>query len=166
MSQSVSEGSPAPSLTVYGATWCPDCRRAKKVLQRHRVPFHWIDLEVHPDATAEVERLNGRKRIIPTIVFADGSHVAEPSDEELAMRLGLARSTYRSDYDLIIVGGGPTGLTTAIYASRENLSTLVLDKSGLGGQAGVTKRLDNYPGFPDGIGGADLADRFVRQAQR
>ncbi len=67
-------------------------------------------------------------------------------------------------YDLIIVGGGPAGLTTSIYAARENLETLIIDSKGLGGQAGVTERLDNYPGFPEGIGGAELADRIVQQA--
>jgi thioredoxin reductase (NADPH) len=69
-------------------------------------------------------------------------------------------------YDLIVIGGGPAGLTTSIYAARENLQTLVIDSKGLGGQAGVTERLDNYPGFPEGIGGAELADRIVQQAQR
>jgi thioredoxin reductase (NADPH) len=69
-------------------------------------------------------------------------------------------------YDVIIIGGGPAGLTTSIYAARENLQTLVIDSKGLGGQAGVTERLDNYPGFPEGIGGAELADRIVQQAQR
>jgi thioredoxin reductase (NADPH) len=64
------------------------------------------------------------------------------------------------------VGGGPTGLTTSIYTARENLQTLIVDSKGLGGQAGVTERLDNYPGFPEGIGGAELADRIVKQAQR
>jgi thioredoxin reductase (NADPH) len=68
-------------------------------------------------------------------------------------------------YDLIIVGGGPTGLTTAIYAARENLETLIIDSKGLGGQAGVTERLDNYPGFPEGIGGC-RAGRPVREAGR
>jgi thioredoxin reductase (NADPH) len=65
-----------------------------------------------------------------------------------------------------VIGGGPAGLTTSIYAARENLQTLVIDSKGLGGQAGVTERLDNYPGFPDGIGGAELADRIVEQARR
>jgi thioredoxin reductase (NADPH) len=69
-------------------------------------------------------------------------------------------------YDLIVIGGGPAGLTTSIYAARENLQTLVIDSKGLGGQAGVTERLDNYPGFPEGIGGAELADRIVQQARR
>jgi len=69
-------------------------------------------------------------------------------------------------YDLICVGGGPTSLTTALYAAREGLDVLVIEKSGLGGQAGVTERLDNFPGFPEGIGGAEFADRLTQQARR
>jgi thioredoxin reductase (NADPH) len=72
----------------------------------------------------------------------------------------------RTEYDLVIIGGGPTGLTTAIYAARENAKVLVIEKSAPGGQAGVTERFDNYPGFPDGVSGIELADRIVRQAQR
>jgi thioredoxin reductase (NADPH) len=159
-------GSSIEPLVLYGASWCPDCRRSKAFLSEQRIPFHYVDLELQPEEDATVERYNDGKRIIPTIVFPDGSHLAEPSNEELAEKLGLRRDADAASYDLIIVGGGPTGLTTAIYAARENLKTLVLDRSALGGQAGVTERLDNYPGFPDGIGGADLADRFARQAQR
>ena len=155
-----------PMLVLYGAQWCPDCRRSKAFLAEQRVPFHYVDLEAHPEENAAVERHNDGKRIIPTIVFPDGSHLAEPSNEELAEKLGLSREAAASSYDLVIVGGGPTGLTTAIYAARENLHTLVLERSALGGQAGVTERLDNYPGFPEGIGGAELADRFTRQAAR
>jgi thioredoxin reductase (NADPH) len=153
-------------IVVYGAHWCPDCRRSKAFLAEQRVPFHYVDLEAHPEENASVERYNDGKRIIPTIVFPDGSHLAEPSNEALADKLGLSREAAASSYDLVIVGGGPTGLTTAIYAARENLHTLVLERSALGGQAGVTERLDNYPGFPEGIGGAELADRFARQAAR
>ena len=153
-------------IQLYGASWCPDCRRAKKFLADQRVDFDWHDIDGRDDLQALVEERNDGKRIIPTIVFEDGSHLAEPSNEELAEKLGLARSAMLHVYDLVIVGGGPTGLTTAIYAARENLETLVIDSKGLGGQAGVTERLDNYPGFPDGIGGADLADRFVKQAER
>jgi thioredoxin reductase (NADPH) len=158
--------SPDTPLVVYGATWCPDCRRAKQFLTTHRVPFTWVDLEEHPERTAEVEERNDGKRIIPTIVFPDGSHLAEPSNDELADRVGLTRSASRGEYDLVIVGGGPTGLTTAIYGARENLQVLVIERSAPGGQAGVTERFDNYPGFPDGVGGAELAERMTRQAER
>jgi thioredoxin reductase (NADPH) len=153
-------------IRVYGASWCPDCRRAKRFLGDQRVPFEWHDIEIDPDGPRVVQERNGGNNIIPTIVFPDGSHLAEPTNEELADKLGLERSAMLHVYDLIVIGGGPAGLTTSIYAARENLRTLVVDSKGLGGQAGVTERLDNYPGFPDGIGGAELADRIVEQARR
>jgi thioredoxin reductase (NADPH) len=153
-------------IQVYGATWCGDCRRAKKFLADQRVSYEWHDIEQNPELIPFIQEKNDGKNIIPTIVFPDGSFLAEPSNEELANKLGLERMGMQHAYDLIIVGGGPAGLTTAIYAARENLETLIIDAKGLGGQAGVTERLDNYPGFPDGIGGAELADRIVRQAER
>ena len=153
-------------IKVYGAGWCPDCRRAKRFLGDQRIPFEWHDIEVDPDGVRTVQERNDGNDIIPTIIFPDGSHLSEPSNEELAEKIGLERTAMMHVYDLIIIGGGPAGLTTSIYAARENLQTLVIDSKGLGGQAGVTERLDNYPGFPEGIGGAELADRIVLQAQR
>ena len=153
-------------IRVYGASWCPDCRRAKRFLGDQRIAFEWHDIDVDPDGVRIVQERNDGKNIIPTIVFPDGSHLAEPSNEELAGKLGLERSADLHVYDLIVIGGGPAGLTTSIYAARENLQTLVIDSKGLGGQAGVTERLDNYPGFPDGIAGAELAERIVEQARR
>jgi thioredoxin reductase (NADPH) len=153
-------------LVVYGASWCPDCRRAKQFLTSHRIAFTWIDLETQPDQVAEVESRNGGKRIIPTIVFPDGTFLTEPSNDELADRIGLSRMASMPTYDLVIIGGGPTGLTTAIYGARENAKVLIIEKSAPGGQAGVTERFDNYPGFPDGVGGAELAERMTRQAQK
>ncbi len=153
-------------IKVYGASWCPDCRRAKRFLGDQRISFEWHDIEVDPEGVRTVQERNDGNDIIPTIIFPDGSHLSEPSNEELAEKIGLERTAMMHVYDLIIVGGGPAGLTTSIYAARENLQTLVIDSKGLGGQAGVTERLDNYPGFPEGIGGAELADRIVLQAQR
>ena len=74
----------ATPITVIGASWCPDCRRAKTFLGEQSVPYEWIDLEQHPEYTERVEALNGGSRIIPTIIFPDGSHLAEPGNGELA----------------------------------------------------------------------------------
>ena len=157
---------PDGAIVLYGAEWCPDCRRSKVFLAGQRIAYTYVDLEKQPDGVDAVLAYNDGKQIIPTIVFPDGTHLAEPSNEELAEKLGLARSAVENTYDVVIVGGGPTGLTTAIYTAREDLTTLVVERSGLGGQAGITERLDNYPGFPEGVGGGELASRFVEQAQR
>jgi len=154
------------AITVIGASWCPDCRRAKAFLGDQRVAYDWVDLEAHPEVTEVVERVNHGARAIPTIIFPDGSHLTEPGNDELADKLGLRRSAKMSVYDLIIVGGGPTGLTAAIYTARENQKVLIVEKSAPGGQAGITECLDNYPGFPDGVEGHELADRMQRQAER
>ena len=153
-------------IKVYGAPWCPDCKRAKKFLAEHRQPYQWIDIDEDVEGRRFVEEIQNGGRTIPTITFADGSHLLEPADDELARKLGLKLEPSRRFYDLAIVGGGPAGLAAAIYAAREGIDCVVVDRSGLGGQAGVTERIDNYPGFPDGIGGAELADRFVAQARR
>ena len=153
-------------LRVIGASWCPDCKRAKTFLGQHRIEFDWVDMESDPTAQAEVERINDGKRIIPTIIFPDGLILTEPSNDELAEKLGIVREASMDSYDVLIAGGGPTALTTAIYAARENLKVLIVEKSAVGGQAGVTERFDNYPGFPDGIGGAELAGRFELQARK
>ena len=154
------------NLRVIGASWCPDCKRAKTFLGQHRVAYDWVDMEDNDEAIAEVERLNGGKRSIPTIIFPDGSILVEPSNDELADKLQIRRSANDDCYDLVIAGGGPASPTTAIYAARENLKVLIVEKSSVGGQAGITERFDNYPGFPDGIGGAELAERFALQAER
>src|ERR1039457_3687581 len=122
-------------ITVYGASWCPDCRRAKQFLASHRVAYEWIDLEEFPERTAEVEARNDGKRIIPTIVFPDGSFLAEPSNDELADHIGLSRVAAEKEYDLVIVGGGPTGLTPSIYGGRENAQGLIVEKPAPGGEA-------------------------------
>jgi thioredoxin reductase (NADPH) len=155
-----------PEITVYGANWCPDCRRAKKLLGEWGIEYKWMDIEQNPEGLAYVEEVNKGKRIIPTIVFGDGSILVEPTNAELAAKLDLVSKARLHFYDLIIVGGGPAGLTASIYAAREGIETLLIEESALGGQAGMTQRIDNYPGFADGISGADFAEKVVRQAER
>jgi len=153
-------------LTVYGAPWCSDCKRAKKFLGEQRVHYDWVDVEQDAEGLALVERVNQGKRIIPTIIFEDESMLVEPSNAELAAKLGLQTRAKLAYYDLICIGGGPASLTTALYAAREGLEVLVIERGGLGGQAGVTERLDNFPGFPEGVGGGEFADRLTQQAHR
>ncbi len=155
-----------PALTVYGAAWCPHCKRVKKFLSAHRVRHVYIDIDADPEAIERVKQLQDGGQIIPTVVYADGTHEVNPSDEALARRIGLTVEAHRSAYNLVIVGGGPAGLAAAIYAAREGIDAVVVDASALGGQAGISDRIDNYPGFPEGVSGAELADKFVAQARR
>jgi thioredoxin reductase (NADPH) len=99
-------------------------------------------------------------------VFPDGEILVEPSHADLARKLGLQTQPQRTFYDTIVIGAGPTGLTAALYLAREGLDTLVLERGGLGGQAGATQIIDNFPGFDEGITGDEFAKRLGRQAQR
>ncbi len=153
-------------IVVYGAPWCPDCHRSRTFLNEQRIPYAWVDIDADGEGRRFVEELQHGGRTIPTIVFPDGSHLLEPSDPELAAKLGLQLKATRTAYDVVIVGGGPAGLSAAIYAAREGIDALVIERGALGGQAGTTDRIDNYPGFPDGIGGAELASRLVAHARR
>ena len=155
-----------PVMTVYGAAWCPHCKRVKKFLAAHKVRYANVDIDAEPGAIERLKELQDGGQIIPTVVYPDGSHEVNPSDEDLSRRIGLTRAADRSAYDLVIVGGGPAGLAAAIYAAREGIDAVVVEASALGGQAGISGRIDNYPGFPDGISGTELAERFVAQARR
>jgi thioredoxin reductase (NADPH) len=154
------------NITLYGAHWCPDCRRSKLFLGEHQIPYNWVDIEQDEAAEAYVLQKNNGKRIIPTIEFDDGSILVEPSNAELAAKLGLKTMAKRTHYDLIIIGGGPAGLTAAIYTAREGIDTLVIERAALGGQAATTQWLDNVPGFADGCSGSHFSSQLRMQAER
>src|SRR5947207_2452049 len=154
------------NIKLYGTNWCSDCKRSKKFLGEQRVHYDFINIEEDMEGQAFVQKLQDGGLTIQTIVFEDGSTLIEPSNAELAAKLGLETKAKCEFYDLIIVGGGPTALTTAIYGARDGYDVLVIERSGLGGQAGITERLDNYPGFPEGVTGADFAERVIEQSKR
>ena len=154
------------TIKLYGTNWCSDCKRSKKFLGEQRVPYEYVNIEEDLEGQAYVQRVQNGGMSIPTILFEDGNILVEPTNAELAAKLGLETKAKCDFYDLIIVGGGPTALTTAIYAARDGFDVLVIERSGLGGQAGITERLDNYPGFPEGVTGAEFAERVIQQAKR
>ena len=153
-------------ISVYGAHWCPDCRISKQFLGEHQIPYNWIDIEQDREAERFVLEKNKGKRIIPTITFEDGSFLVEPTNAELAAKLGLKTKASRNHYDVIIIGGGPAGLTAAVYTAREAIDTLVIERAAFGGQAAGTEKLDNMPGFPEGVAGIEFSRRLRQQAER
>lgn len=146
-------------VEIIGDQWQPRCHNVKDLLARHRVPYRWVDTTSEDDDEREADEA-------PRIVFPDGSELVDPTDEELAQKLGFSTSPEESFYDLVIVGGGPAGLAAAVYASSEGLRTVIVERDVPGGQAGSSALIENYLGFPDGLSGAELASRAVTQAQK
>lgn len=155
-----------PEITLYGAYWCPDCSRSKQFLGEHQIPYTYVDIEADQEGEAYVIKKNDGKRIIPTIEFVDGTILIEPTNAELAEQRGLKTTAERTHYDLIVLGGGPAGLTAAMYTAREGIDTMVIERAAPGGQAATTQWLDNVPGFAEGISGAEFSGQLRKQAER
>ncbi|MDP2661395.1 MAG: thioredoxin-disulfide reductase [Dehalococcoidia bacterium] len=157
---------PGERIRLYGASWCVDCGRVKKLLGQNLLDFQWIDIEQDPEGMDFVQRTNEGKPVVPTLALPDGATMTQPTNLELAEKLGVSEAGEVPFFDLVVVGGGPAGLTAALYAAREGMETVVLEKSFPGGQAATTEWIENYPGFPEGVGGMDLSRRMEDQAKR
>jgi len=103
---------------------------------------------------------------LPLLIFPDGSYLQEPSNSQLAEKIGLKTHAQMPFYDLIIIGAGPAGLAAAVYGASEGLSTLLIERQAPGGQAGMSSNIENYLGFPSGLSGGNLARRAVAQAAK
>ncbi len=151
---------------LFGTPWCSDCKVSKSFLADHRIDYKYIDISENEEAAKFVESINDGKRKVPTIEFSDGTFLVEPSNVELAKKLDIISRPSKPSYEVLIIGSGPAGLTCAIYTAREGLDTVVIEKSALGGRMNFTDRIENYPGFPEGIDGIDLAAKFTKQSER
>jgi thioredoxin reductase (NADPH) len=148
-------------LRVVGPGRCRDTNTVREFLYKNFVPFTWFDTET--EAGRHTLAALGSPRKTPVIECGSGRILVNPSLQELACEAGIWRHCPTQEVDFAIVGAGPAGITAAVYASSEGLSTLVLDKLGPGGQAGGSSRIENFMGFPAGLSGADLATRGVLQ---
>lgn len=160
---------PFEGIRVIGNRWSPQSHQIKDFLARNQVPYQWLDVELDPEAQnlisyAETEDKN--KPYLPLVLFPDGVRLVQPSNLQIAEKIGLNTQAQLPFYDLVIVGGGPAGLAAAVYGASEGLSTVMIEREAPGGQAGSSSRIENYLGFPVGLSGADLARRAVTQARR
>lgn len=158
---------PFQGIRVIGNRWSPQSHETKDFLARNQVPYQWLDVELDEEALRLVSYAECDCRAqLPLVLFPDGSRLIQPSNLEIAEKIGLQTRAERPFYDLLIVGGGPAGLAAAVYGASEGLSTVMIERQAPGGQAGSSSRIENYLGFPVGLSGADLARRAVTQARR
>lgn len=140
-----------PTIRVTGRPGSPQAYAIRDFLHRSEVPVQWIPIE-----GAAAVRCD----------FHDGTNLENPTIRQVSERLGLFHDPSRREYDVAIYGAGPAGLSAAVYAASEGLKTVVIERFAVGGQAGSSPRIENYLGFPDGISGAQLADKAREQAER
>jgi thioredoxin reductase (NADPH) len=148
-------------LRVVGPGRCRDTNTVREFLYKNFVPFMWFDTETEEGQVAL--KALGSPRKTPVIECGNGRVLVNPSLQELASEAGIWKCVPSQEVDLAIVGAGPAGITAAVYASSEGLSTVIFDKLGPGGQAGASSRIENFIGFPAGLSGADLATRGILQ---
>jgi len=152
---------------IVGANDDPDVRRLEGFLSRNGHPRHRLDPAVDLAAQALIERFHVTDAQLPIVVCPGGELLRNPSEGQLARCLGMVAAIDPAKlYDVAVIGAGPAGLATAVYAASEGLSALVLDCRAFGGQAGASSRIENYLGFPTGISGMALMARAYNQAQK
>jgi thioredoxin reductase (NADPH) len=152
---------------LIGPASLGDMARLQNFLARNGQPHHLVDPATDKDAADLVARYAASRDDLPLVVCPDGTVLRNPSETDLAHAMGMIGNHAQNKlYDVAVVGSGPAGLATAVYAASEGLSVAVFDARSYGGQAGASARIENYLGFPTGISGQALAGRAFSQAQK
>ena len=157
---------PFEGIRIVGDRWSPGSHRTRDFLARNRVPHKWLDVEGPEEARQLIQNAGNGTPKLPLVVYEDGSYDEAPENREIAEKIGLRTRAEQQFYDIVIVGGGPSGLAAAVYGASEGLRTVLVEREAPGGQAGTSSHIDNYLGFPSGLTGRDLARRAVDQAAR
>ncbi|HVV18151.1 MAG TPA: FAD-dependent oxidoreductase [Pseudonocardiaceae bacterium] len=158
-------GRPEAETTIVGHPWSARSSEVREFLARNQVPYRWYQVD-EPEGERLCSAAGTDGRTLPVVITAGGEALIAPSDTEIAATVGLSTTPAQDFYDLIIIGGGPAGLASAVYGASEGLRTVLVERTATGGQAGQSSRIENYLGFPDGVSGAQLADRARRQAAK
>ncbi len=152
-------------IEILGPRDSAQTRRLLDFAKRLRLPHTWLAPEENEEAAAAIEQLDADE--IPLVRLPGGGELRRPSNGELSRALGIGLELQqREEVDLLVVGGGPAGLGAAVYGASEGLDTLVVESTVLGGQAGTSRRIENYLGFPAGISGSELTSRAIAQARK
>lgn len=153
-------------IRLIGYQYSPHTHRIKDFLAGNLRPYEFLDIQ-YSDRAKELLELNDlHTQDLPVVVFEDGSTLSNPTEQEVAKRVGLNPNAASELYDVVIIGAGPAGLGAAVYGGSEGLKTLLIEKRAPGGQAGTSSRIENYLGFPSGLSGAELSRRAITQATR
>jgi thioredoxin reductase (NADPH) len=160
-----SDHRPVPETKVIGHRWSARSSEVREFLARNQVPYRWYSTD-EPEGQRLLEAAQKDGLKLPVVICPDGEPLEEPTDAELADKVGLATTPAKDFYDLVVIGGGPAGLGAAVYGASEGLRTVLVERTATGGQAGQSSRIENYLGFPDGVSGAQLTDRARRQAAK
>ncbi|NKJ38445.1 cyclic nucleotide-binding domain-containing thioredoxin-disulfide reductase [Rhizobium sp. SG570] len=152
--------------TIIGPEDHHDVVRLQGFFRRNGHPFVSIDPSSDEDAAELLKRSQTKPTALPLVILADGTILENPTSEQIASILGMMSEPSRNHYDVAVVGAGPSGLSTAVYAASEGLTVAVCDARSFGGQAGASARIENYFGFPTGISGFALTARAYSQAQK
>lgn len=154
-------------IRVAGTLWSSACHEVKDFLARNSIPYQWLDVEHDENASQLLESAcKEENRRIPVLFFPDGSTLISPTYQQLAEKVGLHIRAEKPFYDVIVIGGGPAGLSASVIASADGLKVLMIERQAPGGQAGNSPKIENFLGFPNGISGGDLTRRAVTQARR
>lgn len=154
---------PVAALQIVGERWSARSHELRDILERYSVGFRFYDLESE-DGQALLHKVNKPDGPFPIVILFNGIVLADPPHTAIADALGANDRVEGGIYDLTIVGGGPAGLSAAVYGASEGLRTLVVEREAIGGQAGTSSRIRNFLGFPTGISGGELANRAYTQA--
>ncbi len=154
-----------PHTKIIGHPWNARSSEVREFLARNRLYYSWFRSD-EPKGIALLEAAGQDGLTLPVVVTEQGETLVDPTDAELAATLGLTTTPSGDFYDLVVIGGGPAGLAAAVYGASEGLKTVLIERTATGGQAGQSSRIENYLGFPDGLSGAQLAERARRQAEK